>query len=152
MRAMEEKMELSLESQLKNKISDMYTSLSPVDEQDKITLYNVLQNCDKAVADCLDTPIHLRNVVAQKYNKVDDVTGEVTENVRTILIDEDGTSYGSASKGLFNSLTMLFSTFGMPDTWTKSIPIKVVETKTRKGQKTFTIKVLQESTNNALEV
>lgn len=96
--------------------------------------------------DNLGKTILLKDVVAQAItvNNEDAKTGEVTEEeaVRVILLDEDGTSYAAVSTGIFKALTNMFGILGQPHTWPHALPVQVVEEKSRRGFKFFTIKLV----------
>ena len=134
--------ELTLVDELNRNSKELYCSLPCETIEDKKAIFKVLGSADYKVADTLGTTINLRNVLVQKYDKVNQETGEVETKYRTILIDENGTTYASASKGLFTSCKRLFALMGLPEHWVESLPVKVEEVKTTQGFKTFEIKLV----------
>lgn len=133
---------LTLVDELNRNSKELYCSMKMETTEDKKAIFNAMGKCDFRLSDCLNTTIMLKDVIAQKYNKVDDETGEVSEKIRTIFIDENGKTYASASNGLFSSTKKLFALMGTPDTWETPIAIQVVQTDTKQGFKTFEIKLV----------
>lgn len=133
---------LTLMDELNRNSKDVYCSMPMDTVEDRKVIFNAMGKCDYRLSDMLNQTINLKNVIAQKYNSVNEETGEVTEKVRTIFIDAEGKTYASASKGLFSSTKKLFALMGMPDTWESPIAIQVVETQTKQGFKTFEIKLV----------
>ena len=56
--------------------------------------------------------------------------GEYEENIRTVILADDCTNYGSGSNGIFREVEKIISFFGEP---TEDMPIKIIIT-----QKHFT--------------
>lgn len=135
--------ELSLVTELENAKSQIYCTLDTSSDEGRMAIYNASENATGLVKDNLNKTINLKDLFIQKYSKVDETTGEFKEKTRTILIDDKGNSYASASTGLFNSLKKLLGIMGTPDTWTTPLPIQVVETKTKNGNNTYTIKIVK---------
>ena len=134
---------LTLVDELQESSKQMYCSLVINTDEDRKKLYNLLGNCDFRIADKLNTEIALKDVLIQKFNNVDDETGTIEEKYRVILIDEDGKTYASGSKGLYRSLGQLLAIMGEPATWNEPIKIKVVETNLRNNAgKTYVIKTI----------
>ena len=111
-------------------IGTQYTSFSPDSIEGKMTLYNAINSPDNRIADFINTPIMLRDVVisivklTKKRNDKEEPTpfdeggyahdNENTERLgfRVILIDVDGVSYTATSTGVYNSVKTLRSVFG----------------------------------------
>lgn len=107
---------------------------------EKMELFTALTNAEQ-ISDHLGETINLKHIVAQVV-EVGQEDGTMSEAVRTILIAEDGTAYAGVSAGLFKALENLLQVLGTPETWgNAAIPIQVVEAKSRKGFKFFTVKV-----------
>lgn len=146
---MEEKNEIVAQSNNMNLVNEIeysskevFCSLSGDTIEEKTKIFNAMSKCDFRVADKLNTPIQLKDVIIQRYTKVDEQTGEVQDKKRIILIDGEGTTYASASNGLFSSLMKLFAIIGMPHTWETPLPIKVIETETKNKTKTYEIQII----------
>lgn len=120
----------------------VYCSMSIDSNEDRKKLYSIMENADYRVADKLNTDILLKDIILQKYQNVNEETGEVIDKYRILLVDNEGKSYASASKGLYNSIVRLISFLGEPSEWIEPLKINVVEVKTKKGQKTYSIKAI----------
>jgi len=92
------------------------------------------------ISEHLGETIKLANVIAQAVEIADD-DGVVNETVRVILVDDEGNSYAALSDGLFRSIQNIFGILGQPHEWPNPLPVKVIEAKSRKGFRFFTIKV-----------
>lgn len=122
------------------KLGEIYTSFSPDSMEGKMMLYNAINSPDNRIADFINTPIHLRDVVVSKVklaNKIDAV-GDWTEEqperegFRVILIDIDGKSYTATSTGIYNSISTLRSVFGTLH-FEEGINVVVRQIKTKNG-------------------
>lgn len=133
---------LTLVDEMERNTKEVFCSMEGNTMEEKKKIFNAMSKCDFRVADRLNTPIALNDVIIQKYTSVNDETGEVTEKKRIILIDKDGVTYASASNGLYNSLLRLFAIIGMPNTWTEPINIEVIESETKNKTKTYEIKTI----------
>lgn len=133
----------SLISQITERKKTSYSSFVPTTEEEKINVYNALQTCDARVSDILNTEITIKNIICQEYEKIDNETGEVKQRVRTIIFDENGKSYGTASKGIYYSIIRLIQAFGEPKDWKEPKHVMIKEQTTRNGGKTYIIEVLK---------
>lgn len=104
----------------------------------KIGTLNAITNAEP-LSDHLGQVINLVHCVFQAISLTDEKTGEVSDAVRTILIDQDGNGYAAVSAGLFGSLRDIFGILGQPATWNEPLPITVDEQKGRKGYKFFKV-------------
>lgn len=105
----------------------------------KLTL-NAVTNAE-SVDDHLGEEFNLVHCVFQQVTVVDDRTQEANETVRTILLADDGKAFAAISEGLVGSLRDIFGILGMPDSWPEPLPVRVVEKKSRRGYKFFTIEL-----------
>lgn len=133
---------LTLTEELKQNQNQMYCSMNIETEEDKKKLYNLMGNCDYRVSDKLDTEIMLKDVLIQKFISVDDETGVAEEKYRIVLIDNNGKTYASGSKGLYRSVGQLLAIMGEPSTWNTPVKIKVTEVGIKNGGKTYVIKTI----------
>ena len=108
----------------------------------KIRLYAALQNAVK-LDEHLNEPIDMVNAIAQAVQVTDDQTGEISNTVRVIIVAEDGTAYAATSPTLAAGLNTMFGIFGTPDTWDTPLTIKVVERRSRRGFKFFSIEPVE---------
>lgn len=102
-----------------------YCSMTPKTDEEKATLYNIMNNPDKRIKDCINEVIKVKNVFVEVVKCTNQETGEVSTAPRIVLIDENGIGYQCVSLGIFSALKKLFAVYGEPTTWTKPIPIKI---------------------------
>lgn len=102
-------------------IGDQYSSFSPDDMTGKVKLYNAINSPDERLADFINTPITIRDVVvsrvklAERINTSDSNWNEESgerEGFRVVLIDMDDKSYTATSTGIYNSICTLRGIFG----------------------------------------
>lgn len=103
------------------KIGDLYSTFSPDSVEGKIKLYNAINSPDERLADFINTPIVIRDVVVCKVKlaeRIDQNDSDWTredkerDGFRVVLIDKDGKSYTATSTGIYNSICTLRSVFG----------------------------------------
>lgn len=109
--------------------------------------FNAVNGQDKPVR--AGTELYLVKALFHECTVNDAETGEVRPAVRTVLIDEDGITYGSVSEGVCRSLQRLFKAVGTPEKWEKPLHIVFMQkTFTRKEggmpRTTYDVKVLDE--------
>lgn len=109
----------------------------------KVRLYSALQNAAK-LADHLNEPLHMVNAVAQSVQVTDEQTGEMTNSARVIIVTDDDKAYAATSPTLLAGLNTMFGIFGTPNTWEKPIAVKVVERRSRRGYKFYSIEPASE--------
>ena len=126
--------ELTLVDEMENAQKECYTSLSLDSEDNRKLLFKISESADGRVSDNLNKTIMLKDIFLQRYKKLNEETGELENKTRTILIDENGKSYASASRGLYNSVLRFMSIMGRPDTWEKPVAIQVQEVALPKGK------------------
>lgn len=76
----------------------------------KVKLFNAL-NSAESLADCSVNTLTLDGIAIRPAQRVDDVTGEVTDCMSTIFM-ADGKSYFSMSSGICESAKNLIAAFG----------------------------------------
>lgn len=99
------------------------------DEGQTETLQYLQDN--ELLADHVGEIIRIKDVVAHKVTIVDDKTGDVSDGMRTIIIDDKGKAYAATSQGVTNSLAQIFSIKGEPQTWKKPVSVKVAQKRSR---------------------
>lgn len=109
----------------------------------KIKLYSALQNAEK-LDEHLNEPLSMVNAIAQAVQVTDDQTGEISNTVRVIIVTADNKAYSATSPTLAAGLNTMFGIFGTPDKWTEPLNIKVVERRSRRGFKFFSIEPVTE--------
>lgn len=110
----------------------------------KAKLYSALQNAEK-LADHLNEPLHMVNAVAQSVQVTDAQTGEMTNSARVIIVTDDDKAYSATSPTLLAGLNTMFGIFGTPNTWKKPVDVKVVECRSRRGYKFYSIEMAAEA-------
>lgn len=125
--------------------SNIYSTIKTDDRAGQMQLLSAVTDA-QPLNENLDKRINLRHVVFQATELADDETGEVTDVVRIILIDEDGTAYAAISGGLLKSLQNIIGIMGNPSTWTEPLPITVAEVRSKNNSKNrfFTVKLVQD--------
>ncbi len=109
----------------------------------KIKLYSALQNAEK-LDEHLNETLLMSNAVAQAVQVTDDQSGEVSTTVRVIIVTAEGKAYAATSPTLAAGLNTMFGIFGTPNTWDAPLAIKVVERRSRRGFKFFSIEPVDE--------
>lgn len=109
----------------------------------KIKLYSALQNAEK-LDEHLNEPLDMVNAVAQAVQVTDDQTGEVSNTVRVIIVTADNKAYAATSPTLAAGLNTMFGIFGTPNVWDEPLTIKVIERRSRRGFKFFSIEPVDE--------
>ena len=122
----DEKMIMDLTAERKTSLC----SLKAKTPEEKIQLFNIMNNPEKRIADCINIPIEVTDIFVEVVTCVNQETGEVKECPRIVLIDKNGVGYTSVSFGIFSALKKVMQVFGNP-TW--KIPVKLVPTQLTKG-------------------
>lgn len=102
-----------------------YCSLVATTEDEKLTLYNAMNNPDKRLADMINEKIAVKDVFVEVVKCENRETGEKQSCPRIVLIDTNGVGYQCVSIGIFSALKKLFSVFGEPGTWSSPVTVKV---------------------------
>lgn len=105
--------------------NNTYCSLVCETEEQKKKLFNLTSNPQHKVSDMINKKIMLKDVFMEEVLLRNDETGEVSQGVRIILIDDKQEGYVCVSTGIKNSLQKLFSIFGTPDYWSSPIEIEI---------------------------
>ena len=116
-----------------------YCSILPKTKEEKVKLFNALEQCDVRLSDCKGQTIAVKDVFVQKYDKEEN--GEIKTKFRTILFDKDGKTYVTASYGIYNSLSKIISAFGEPQTWEEPLSVTVVERPLGDGRNALALKI-----------
>lgn len=122
----------------------VYSSIKGEDFTSKTRVLTATTNAEQ-LADHLGETILLKDVVVQAIEVTNELSGELEEAARIILIAEDGTSYAAVSGGIFKALTNMFGILGEPNVWPNALPVQVVQEKSRNNamHKYFTIKLVE---------
>ena len=109
--------------------------------EEKKELFNALEKCDLLLKDVVGQEINVKDVYIEKYDKVDEETGEVRTKFRTILFDVNGTSYATGSYGIANVIEKMIMVFGKP-TWENGIPVRVEQKKIDNNRTSLTLTLI----------
>lgn len=112
----------------------VFTTCKPQTHAEKVQLFNNINNPDERIRKMINKPILLKDIYCEKVVFKDAETGEESEGIRTVIIDDNGESYACASKGVFNSLKKIFAIFGSPETWEEPITVIPVLVESGKNQ------------------
>lgn len=121
-------------SDLKNPESAFFCSI--IDDgtrKSKIAIYNAVNTQDTQLADHIGEVLEIVDVVAHPVRLTDTETGEITDALRTVLIDSKGIKYGAVSAGITSSLQKIFAIVGMPSWVDEPVKMRVKQVKTNNG-------------------
>ena len=125
---------------------EVYCSMPNTTIEDRKLIAKALEQSDVLLNDCVGQEFELKGIYTEqkmvvklddKKNPVtDEKTGEVVmiPKYRTILFAEDGKTYATGAYGVYQSLKTMLYVYGTPNTWEKSIPVKVVKIKLKDGK------------------
>ena len=128
----------STELSLTGGTGQVVSSVDTKTPEGKLRLFGALQDSEK-IDEHLNEVINLKDVVFQSAQVTDEDTGEVSDVVRTILIDDKGRAFSATSGPLVSSLKTMFSILGDPTSWESPIAIKVSEKKSRRGYRFYQV-------------
>lgn len=102
-----------------------YCSMRPKTQEEKVKLYNAMNNPEKRLADCINEVITVKDVYVEAVNCTNRETGETQVCPRVVLIDDNGVGYQCVSIGIFSALKKIFAIFGEPNEWDAPLRLKV---------------------------
>lgn len=118
---------------LEAQCTDFFTTMDLSLIENKKLLLKAITQPDINLTDYLDKPFKIVDCYIEPCT-IDTDSGPITSN-RLILFDENGTSYSTVSVGIINSIQrMLIITPDISD-----FRVKVVQIKTKKGFRTFSL-------------
>ena len=135
----EEKRELTLFSGIKQNV---YCSKVAETEKEKKELFNALESCDALLNDCVGQEIDIKDIYVEEKQVMDDETGEIKTKYRTILFDENGQTYATGSYGIYNILKKIVQIYGLPESWEKSLKVKVAKRPIGNGKQSLTLTLM----------
>lgn len=135
---------------LQNNSSDIYCTKKAETFEERKELFNALETCDNLLNDCVGAVISLKDVYIEKrereFSEANEETGEVEEKkvnkYRTILFDENGTTYVTGSYGIFNAISKIILAFGEPARWQEPLKVEVIKRPLADNKQTLTLKVV----------
>lgn len=122
------------------KCGEMYTSLKSDSVADKMKLLAAMGQADKKGDDLEKEPMLVSDVLLHKVT-VTSESGDSADSIRTVLISPEGKTCAFVSEGIVSSLANVFQVFGEP-TWDKPLSLQAVMVKTRKGFRTYNLRVV----------
>ena len=120
--------------------SDMFVSFDPVAPDDKIKLYNAINAPETRIADMVNKPICLTDVIMVKCKINDRGRSAERDAIRVILIDDNGETYAATSSGITNSVRNIFNIFGSLH-FPECLIVTIEQIKTSNGN-TLTMKLM----------
>lgn len=122
--------------------NNIYCTLIAETVEQKKNLFNMTSNPKHKVSDMINKKIKLKDVYMEEIFLTDEETGEVSQGIRIILIDDKQEGYVCVSKGIKNSLQKLFSIFGTPNNWENPIEIEVKQLSIGKDKNILTFNAI----------
>lgn len=128
---------------------------------DKKTLFNLESSVDYKINDCIGEKIRVKNILMKTFEKevdkkdengnliVNQETGEIEKTkeykIITILIDDGGKSFVTASKTFAMALKNYIGYFGLDKIHSgEGIEIEIIQKTVKTGNKALTFKILDE--------
>lgn len=103
-----------------------FCSIKATTVAEKKKLYNALQQCDYKLNDVKGQNIKVKDIYIREYVQADENGNESTKHT-TILFDEAGKSYVTASNFFYYALARIISVFGEPSTWDEPLELQITE-------------------------
>jgi hypothetical protein len=115
-----------------------YSSIKGNDFASRIEVAKALTSSEK-IDDHKGETLALANIIIQTVEIQDSVTKETVKAPRVTLVAADGKAYHATSTGLLGSVKTILGVLGEPHTWPAPVNVKIVEQRTARGFKVFTI-------------
>lgn len=121
--------------------SALFSTIATTDRKSKIKLYNAISDSENALDDHKGKVLEITDFVAHPVEIEDEVTKEMVQVMRCVLLTADGTGYHAVSAGVASSMQRIIGIVGEGPWTDEPLQIVPVEKKTRKGYKTLTLKL-----------
>lgn len=121
--------------------ADMFVSFDAQTNAEKVKLYNAINSPDTRIADMVNKPICMTDVIMVKCKINERSTGMERDAVRVIIMDDNGETYTATSSGIANSIRNIFNIFGtlhFPD----GLNVTIEQIRTSNGN-TLTLKLAE---------
>lgn len=129
-------------SLISSTVNKSYCSFKAKTTEEKKKLFNALENCDVKLNDVVGQTIKIKNVYIQEYGRVDKNTGEpISNGHRTIIFDEAGKTYVTASNYFFVSMAKMLQALGTPEEWDEAVEIEIVKRSVGDGKQCLSFKL-----------
>lgn len=89
-----------------------YISFVPESTEDQVKLYNAMNSPMYRIKAAINKPIKMMDAVLVPCTLVNEDTGEATQAIRAIIIDDKGDTYAATATGVITSLKNIMSVFG----------------------------------------
>lgn len=112
----------------KDNETTMVLGKQPEGENEMVAMVNAVNSPSHRIADMVNMEINVVNFYVEKTQINND--GVIVDAFRTVLIDDNGESFGAVSVGVVNSLKNIVSFMGMPNIWERPLTVRVKEINT----------------------
>ncbi len=119
-----------------------YCSVICKTNEERKYLFNALEQADVLLNDVVGTEFELKDVYINRYERINEETGEIEPKVRIILFDTEGKSYACGSFGIFNILRRMFEVFGTPNQWEQPLKVRVVKKDIKDNKKMLSLELI----------
>lgn len=109
----------------KDNEATMVLGKQPEGENEMVAMVNAVNSPSHRIADMVNMEINVVNFYVEKTQINND--GVMVDAFRTVLVDDNGESFGAVSTGVVNSLKNIVSFLGMPNTWERPLTVRVKE-------------------------
>ncbi len=117
-----------------------YSSLRADTPLERATLFNAISNPTHQTSEQIGETILVKDVIVEIIDITDDLTGEVKQAPRVVLVDVGGQTYQSVSVGIYNSIARLIQIMGEP-TWEGGLPLKVRQIQKDAPRRVITLEI-----------
>lgn len=106
--------------------ADIWTTFTGEDFETRLSIFDAVSN-STPVAEKINTPITLANIIVQRVELTNEQTGEVQSQPRITFVDKDGNAYNVTSPVVLRDVRTLFALAGKPHEWPDSgVTVKFV--------------------------
>lgn len=127
----------------RSKKTSVWFSSVPVTPIDKAKLVNMLGGSLPKLSEVVNRTIMVKDIGRQAVELTDKDTHEVFPGVRTIIVCDDGTAYGTVSKGIGGSLNLIFGIWGLPP-WKPPLPLTVKQLEISGNKRLYQLEIATE--------
>lgn len=121
---------------------NMFCSKVATTSEEKVDLFNALDECDVLLNDIVDQEIVMKDIYVEQREVMDEETGEMKTKYRTIIFDVNGKTYATGAYGIFNSMKRIINVFGYP-TWENGVKVKVIKKKLKSGKSSLSLAMVK---------
>jgi len=123
-----------------DQVGAMFGSTFPASERAKVVKY--MQGKVEALDTMIGKRIPIAHVIAHVVQIPDKETGELIDNIRTVLVTPDGKAYGAVSHGVVKSLQLIAQFYGPPP-WDPARVVEVEQLKTGNNRRTYALNQIE---------